>query len=151
MTHPGQAEFIWTEENVQRLIAQSRLYVRNVRWRHQGRTVQGVDCIGLFYLAAKEIGCILTMPTNYTLDPSHANLRLCMESLCEEIKYDQILPGDFALVRYVAKPTHLVMITDRGILHSSAESRGVVEHSIDEEHRRSIASCWSVKGRKRGG
>ena len=139
-----------SETDIRTLITYGRALVHKVPWRHQGRSLRGVDCVGLFSILGKTIGLDLDMRTNYTRTPNPADLEAGIAVYGRKIAFQDVLPGDFALIKYGAKAIHLVMITDRGILHCSADMKTVVEHSIDANWKRDIVSIWRLKGRFNG-
>jgi cell wall-associated NlpC family hydrolase len=140
-----------SEDQIGTLISQARLMIRKVPWRHQGRSLRGVDCIGLFHVTGKAIGLDIEMKSNYTRQPDPRDIEAGMETYANRILVKDYLPGDFALIRYGAKAIHVVMFTNQGIIHCSADSKTVIEHSIDDKWKRDIVSVWRLKGRFNGG
>ncbi len=139
-----------TEQEIDQIIEYGRALVRKVPWRHQGRSLRGVDCVGLFYVLGKAVGLELEMGNNYTRTPDPAILEAGMAEHCSRILKRDSIPGDLALIKYGDKTIHLVMFTDKGIIHCSRDMGTVVEHSIDQSWDRNIVSVWRLKGRVGG-
>ncbi len=139
-----------TEQEIDQIIECGRALVRKIPWRHQGRSLRGVDCVGLFYVLGKTIGLEVDMGNNYTRLPNPAVLEAGMAEHCTRILKRNSMPGDLALIKYADKAIHLVMFTDKGIIHCSRDAGTVVEHSIDQSWDRNIVSVWRLKGRVDG-
>ena len=127
----------WTDEEVQQIILHCRGWM-NVKFRHQGRSRSGVDCIGLFSEVAKEIGRDITIPSNYTHHPDQKFLFSEMCRLFDKITKPQMAVGDLVLMRFMddhlrVPCRHVAMVTNLGVLHSSAQFRKVTEHGLDQE------------------
>ena len=139
----------WTEEEVRQIILHSREWM-NVKFRHQGRSKYGVDCIGLFSEVAKEIGRNIPIPSNYTHHPDQQFLLAEMKRLFDKITKAELAIGDLALMRFMDDQKripcrHVVMITDLGVLHSSAQFRKVTEHCLDDEWMAKIEHCFRMR------
>lgn len=128
---------LWTDDEVQAIIDQARTWI-NVKFRHQGRSRYGVDCVGLFSCVGKEIGKPDPIPSNYTRNPNTAILKAGLEERLDEVKIKDMQPGDVLVLRFEdvhgdVKNQHVALRTDRGILHSAAMYRKVTEHCFDQE------------------
>jgi len=137
---------LWKEHEVQEMIAESRKWVGRP-WRHQGRSWQGVDCVGLFKAVAKSKGFIIDMPDNYTRFPDPNELREGMKEVCEEIRIKLARPGDFYIMQFEGRGIHVAMKTDQGILHAAAIHRKVVEHTLSLEWERKIIAAFRLRRR----
>ena len=82
----------------------ARSYV-GVRWRHQGRTRAGIDCIGLVIAVAHDLGLTDYDFTGYGRVPDGKALRATM---CEQMDLLSTEPqlGDVLLLRFDRNPLH---------------------------------------------
>lgn len=116
------------------IVSAARKYL-GVRWRHQGRSSLGVDCLGLLVLVGKDLGLESRDTTDYARLPDGARL---MRELDEQLtRVAEHQAGDILLMRFNSSPQHLAIKTDIGIIHAYAQARKVVEHSLD--------SVWSSR------
>lgn len=146
---PEGSKPTWTEEEVRQIILHSREW-KEVKFRHQGRSKYGVDCIGLFSEVAKEIGRDIPIPSNYTHHPDQTFLLAEMNRLFDKITKEEFTIGDLALMRFMDDQKripcrHVVMRTDLGVLHSSAQFRKVTEHGLDDEWWAKIEHCFRMR------
>lgn len=129
---------LWTEQEVKQIIKLSRGYL-NVPWRHQGRSkISGVDCVGIFSCVADELGRPIEIPSNYTHDPDPKILMQHMEKYFDKVLKSEMHVGDFVLMRFPdgrrrMPNRHVGLLTNIGLLHSGAEARKVVEHTLNDE------------------
>lgn len=138
----------WTDAKIQEMIEAARTLVRVVPWRHQGRSLKGADCVGLFTVIGRMVGFEISLPTGYSHTPDPKILEAGLRQYTDELPAAEARPGDLVVIKYLGKGTHLALLTDKGLLHSSAFERTVVEHSIDGEWQRGIISTWRLKGRE---
>lgn len=139
----------WTDEEVQQIILHSRGWM-DIRFRHQGRSKSGIDCIGLFSEVAKEIGRSITIPNNYTHHPDQKFLMSEMCRLFDKITKAEMQIGDLVLMRFMDDNLripcrHVAIITDLGVLHSSAQFRKVTEHGLDDEWMEKIEHVFRMR------
>lgn len=139
----------WSRKEIDELIAEARTWI-DVRFRHQGRSRAGVDCIGLLAACAAKNGLKIELPTNYTMHVEPKRLIEDLRKYFEEIPVSRAIVGDMLVIRFSGRATHLVLRTDKGIIHSSSEFRKVVEHGYDEEWRRRSVVAFRLPGRYMG-
>ena len=131
------------------LIAAARSFL-GVPFRHQGRTVKGMDCIGLIVLAFAAIGKPLRNRSDYGRLPANAKLdRELLEHFGEGFAPDYLepQPGDVVSMTWAKEAAHVAIITphpDRriGLIHSSRDFDRVVEHGIDADWRSRIVKVY---------
>jgi cell wall-associated NlpC family hydrolase len=139
----------WTEEEVWKIITIAREWI-DVPWVHQGRSRNGVDCIGLFYCVSLELGRPIKMPSNYTHEPDPKVLMAAMEELFDRVTKKEMAIGDFVLMRFEDRHNnvsnrHVALVTNLGIIHSAALYRKVTEHGLDEEFRNRIEMVYRMR------
>lgn len=126
----------------EQFVQAARAYT-GVRWRHQGRSSLGVDCIGLVILAAHDLGLTDHDQTDYGRIPDGQKLQ--QELSKHLIKVDAPQVGDVLLMRFDQNPQHVAIKTDLGILHAYAQVRRVVEHRLDDVWASRILATYRFK------
>jgi cell wall-associated NlpC family hydrolase len=130
------------------LIAAARSFM-GAPFRHQGRTAEGMDCIGLLGLSFALIGKLLRDRTDYGRIPAHKKLqRELAEHFGPPVPGDPV-PGDVVSLAWAGEPCHVAIVTphpDRGIglIHCYLHSQRVIEHGIDPKWRSRICGRYSV-------
>lgn len=140
------------------IVAKAREWVdAKVRWRHQGFTRRGCDCIGLVGGVAFELGISDAWVTQASLrfkgygrlPQAHLIYQACAEFLAPVPVVDA-QPGHILLARFDAEPQHFAfMSSDRGddcMIHALASNRRVVEHRIDDLWRSRIVCAYRFRG-----
>ena len=130
-------------------IAEARSYVSPpVRFRHQGRTRNGVDCAGLLLLSMAAIGRPIQDLSAYGREPLGNGLRaMLVANLGEPVPKADMRPGDVVLMRFRGEPTHVGLVADYiygglSLVHTFAQVKKVVEHRIDDEWMGHIVEVW---------
>lgn len=127
------------------IIETARKYL-GVRYKHQGRTRFGLDCLGLVVRVAHDLGLSDEDSTDYGNVPDGKRLMLEFDKRLDVVNHGQ--PGDVLLMRFDQNPQHLAIITDKGIIHSYAQARAVVEHGLDDVWSNRIVRTYSFRGIK---
>ena len=140
---------VWSDEEVQQLVLHSREWM-HTKFRHQGRSKYGVDCIGLFAEVAKEIGRSIPIPSNYTHHPDQKFLLSEMNRLFDKITKKEMAVGDLVLMRFMDDQTripcrHVAIVTNLGLLHSSAQFKKVTEHGLNDEWMAKIEHVFRLR------
>jgi hypothetical protein len=96
------------------------------RFRPQGRSAEGMDCIGValavFGVPAEEVR------RDYRLRGDHeTEMRFCLAHHFRRVPATQVRPGDLMLMRVAMDQLHLGVRTERGFIHAHAALRRVVE------------------------
>lgn len=121
-----------------------------VRFAHQGRSVHGLDCLGLLLLAAQQAGITLQNKAvmhfdrrDYGTWPDTQYLQATLEAHLAPAE-DELRCGDVLLLRIEGRPQHLALVTDYpapaswGMIHAYAAARKVVEHRLDAAWEQAI-------------
>lgn len=131
------APFTYLEREA--FIEAARSYV-GVRWRHQGRSLRGVDCGGLVFLALRDAGRDPVDSQAYGRSPYRGSLESVLQAnFGEPLPKDMLRAGDVPLFRFNNdKPSHVAVVANHpqggfSMIHAFAQMRKVVEHRIDEE------------------
>ena len=96
------------------------------RFRPQGRTSEGLDCIGVVAAAY----CIepTGVPRNYCIRGDHqSELEGRLNVHFRRVAASQVRPGDLMLMRVAADQVHVGVRTAAGFVHAHAGIRRVVE------------------------
>jgi hypothetical protein len=124
------------------IINAARSYI-GVRWEHQGRTRNGLDCIGLLVCIAKDIGIEPVDFKEYRRVPDGHVFRQKIVEQTDPGERNDIKTGSILLVRQTAYPCH-VQFASMGtlrntVIHASLIKRKVVEEPMEDFLRYVIA------------
>jgi cell wall-associated NlpC family hydrolase len=136
------------EIDAQALVESARRLL-GMRYRHTGRTVHGVDCMGVVLVAARHAGLDLLKRTGYPDLKGYGERpgRVLLEAIeqhCERIT----APIVGALLLFNPErgisPQHAGLATDSGtVIHCVRGRRRVVETAY---RRNWLHSCWRLPG-----
>lgn len=122
-----------------------------VPYRHQGRTRNGLDCLGLVLLAAD---AVKIMPleagrTNYGRAPLD-ELLAGLPRYCDTIEDDA--PGAIVAIRWPGdrRTGHVAICAGATLIHSYSNMGRVVEHGFRGRWRDWVVSRWWARGLTRG-
>lgn len=137
-------------------IAAARAYL-GVQWVHQGRSRNGVDCVGLLVCAAKDAGIIVEDVRNYSTRPDGERFAALLHQYCVKIEPAQMADGDLLAVKYKDQPQHLMIVTRTTqwgpfVIHAfgtPATGGSVIEHLLDNRwfasHKAQLYAVFRVK------
>jgi len=116
----------------------------NTPFHHQGRTKgRGCDCLGLILGAASNVGI---NPYDDSIKYSHhvhtPTLIRNLRKYLVPISFEESKPGDILLLVDKGDPVHLGIRSEKGFIHSYAQSRRVTDQIINEEWRNKILSVF---------
>lgn len=149
---------IWVDmDQRQRIIACAREFL-GVRFRHQGRSRAGLDCLGLLLLTAERAGILfeageagkIDVPT-YSMRPDTALLQTRMRELLLPLDIAAASIADIVLLRIQNAPQHLAILSDYpaggelGMIHAYLPAGGVVEHRYDAHWRAATHSAYRLR------
>lgn len=127
----------------QDIVSQARKYL-GVKYKHQGRTAYGLDCLGLIVRVAHDLKLSDADSSDYGRIPDGIKMMSLLEQHLDIVS--DIEPGNILLFRYESNPKHLAIVTDNGIIHSYAEDRKVVEHRLDDVWLERLVRIYSFRG-----
>lgn len=141
------------------IIAAARKY-SGTKFVHQGRSLKGLDCVGLILCVAEDLQLFCTSGKpllgadyfNYGHEPAgHYVFEKCCERLIRKPVTD-MKAGDVVVMRVPLTPTHVGILTEvhgqLGLMHAYS-ARGiekVVEHGLDIQWRRRIVAAFEFPG-----
>lgn len=117
------------------VVAAARAWV-GVKYRHQGRSREGVDCIGLPACVRAELGMVTQDVTDYAARATDESmLEWCRENM---LTVAELQPGDILVMAY-GRDRHMAIVGDYphggfSIIHAFIDNRRVVENRLDEDH-----------------
>ena len=130
------------------VVAAARIYV-GTRYVHQGRSAEGVDCIGLPVLVRVDLGLPALDVQGYARASTDTEmLDFCREHMLE-VASDEIQPGDI-LVQMNGMVRHMAIVADYlygglSIVHAWLPRRKVVECRLDDEFMKTVRGCFRFK------
>ena len=129
------------------IVEQARGYL-GTPFRHQGRTAQGLDCVGLLIRVAKDLDLLDRM-----YDYTRYGKAYPPEKLIEELKTMmrvkpvwQRLPGDILVFSTPYYPCHCAIFTGSTIVHAYNLTGKVTENSLDRRWKNHLAFCFAIPG-----
>ncbi len=120
-----------------------------VPFHHQGRHARlGVDCVGLLVLTAQHFGLTMHDLKGYSRQPDGVTLERELSSCLEATTMAEAQPGDVVTfwMRSRDRIQHAAILTDRGMVHTWAIARRVVEHGINFEWQSQMAHFYRFPG-----
>ena len=120
-----------------------------VPYRHQGRTRQGVDCIGLAIACAQALGLPVYDVDGYSRAPSGGMMRRLLKAHTDPMALSDIEPGDLLHMAFNEQPQHLAIVSNLQplrIIHADGLVGRVVEHGLDGQWRGRIRDAYRIRG-----
>ncbi len=116
------------------IVAEARRWI-GVRWRHQGRSRAGVDCIGLCLCVVEgATGAAFDVPATYARRPSGASLQAGPAAVLDTVRSGFGQCGDIALFSEAGQRVHVGILAEKDgvqtVLHAHARRRAVVEEPL---------------------
>lgn len=106
-----------------------------VRWRHQGRSRGGVDCVGLCLCVAGELGLKVGDVRDYPRRMDGSQLSAHLAAALQPVRREQGQQGDIALFRDGGFPVHVGFLAlkngEQTVIHAHARRRKVIEESLE--------------------
>ena len=117
-----------------------------MRWVHQGRSVHGIDCIGLVVACVRACGLPVRDRTDYGRDPDGTLVDALDAHL---VRVDDRRLGDVALIEYApGVPRHVGILGSNGgqqtLIHADTRHGRVVEHPLCRRWQRRIVGVWRL-------
>lgn len=134
-----------------------------VRWQHQGRTEQGIDCVGLLVVPAIRLGVLQPGDdiTDYPRQQDGSQLSALLHRHCARLpRWQDGHLGDILAIKFTDQPQHVAIITRSYdprwgcfVIHAFGNSEiggQVIEHRLDQiwlqSHRARIHAAFSIQG-----
>lgn len=132
------------------IVSLARSYV-GTRWVHQGRSRNGVDCVGLVIAVAMDAGIL---PRNYPIPPYSRfpdnRLQDYFQSHLVRIPPRKAGNGSVLLFSFHNSPWHAGIMVDvnaRSLVHAFASARKVVyDYADSRAHGRKLFAAFDYPG-----
>lgn len=135
---------------INKVLKECRSYI-GVKWKHQGRSRRGVDCVGFLLLALKSVDIEVLEIKGYARIPDGFALKKIMD---EQPRMKKVYPpyeiGDILLLKIRKEPQHVAILCDRssgnlGMIHSyNGGERKVVEHDFADYWKEKIVQAYRL-------
>ena len=128
------------------IIAAARSAI-GVPFRHQGRTLSGLDCAGLVTHVCATLGVNYKDREGYARRPFDGLIESTLDSQPNiERVPGKPQPGDVLLMRFTGEPQHLAIYSGPNIIHAYQTIGKVCEHIMDAKWSRRIVRVYRFKG-----
>jgi cell wall-associated NlpC family hydrolase len=123
-----------------------------VPWRHLGRSREGIDCIGLVLLAARDCGIAADDPAPYEREPSSQRLRAGLAAALDEVPIAEARAGDVLVFNLGLYAGHLGVCAEHpeyrvpSVIHAYAPRRRVVEEPLAMIDAGTLTGAFRVRG-----
>jgi len=134
-------------------LSQAALKYVNTPFLHRGRTLHGVDCIGLILLAAIDCGYVPANIPTYGREPRNGLLSYGLQDRLGKPLERDLQANDIVVQRLHegGEPSHVGIITDHphglGIVHAYGEIGRVVHQRLSDARRRLITEAYQWQGK----
>lgn len=118
---------------------------------HQGRTLRGLDCVGLLLYIAAGFGVACSDVAGYPRRPGGGLLE---QTFDDHVSGGQLLridpadkqAGDFLMMRFLGQPQHVAIYTGKNIIHSYEAVGKVCEHVLNRSWAARIVRVYRLAG-----
>lgn len=122
-----------------------------VPFKHQGRNMRGLDCVGLLVLVCERLGVAVADREGYPERPSNGLLEGAFadhvaSGVLQRIEITKMQTGDFLMMRFVREPQHLAILAGDNIIHSYMTVGQVCEHRFDARWRSRVIAVYRLAG-----
>jgi len=132
-----------------KLVDAARGYL-GVKWRHRGRSRNGLDCAGLGVLAYRDCGVELPDYVLYGREPYNDGLiRYLVAALGDPVD-EPLQDGDVIVLRFDREPHHVAIVAEvlygdanaLNIIHAEGHAGRVLEQRMDDAVARRITHIF---------
>jgi cell wall-associated NlpC family hydrolase len=131
------------------VVAGARAYL-GVPWRHQGRSLRGLDCAGLVVLVARDLGLADYDATGYGRRAQGFGFVEHFRGNMDAVAVPDGRPGDVLVFADQAYPCHCGFLTSRHgvphLLHAHATRRQVIEEPYAGEWPLKVKFAFRFRG-----
>lgn len=113
-------------------------------FRHQGRTLRGLDCAGLIVWCAECAGIDYVDQGDYPREPSGGRLEAALEMQPCLVRIPVVTAeaGDVLLIKFSGEPQHLALHAGKMMIHAWEKTGKVCEHDLDEWRSGKIVAAY---------
>lgn len=130
------------------IVEESRKWL-GVPYLHQGRTANGLDCIGLAVVVAHALEVSDYDIDGYSRVPSGHMMKRLLSEQMRPIPVEDARMGDFLHLAFSGQPQHIAIITKTNpvyIIHADSVFGKVVEHRLDDKWRARVRGAYRLPG-----
>ena len=132
------------------VVAEARSWA-GVRWLHQGRNRQGIDCIGLVVVVRKALGIGDYDLAGYPRAPDGTFMSHFFNAGGMRVGILQTLPADLLLFTDARSPCHVGIITARNgdllhMIHAHATRHHVLEEPVLSDWQQKWVAAIQMPG-----
>lgn len=125
------------------VIEKAREYI-GTPFHHQGRQKGvGIDCAGLVWCVARDLGIPLTDRQGYGRTPYRGLLQQALDSELERIEKPE--PGCVLLMKFAHEPSHVAICTGKTLIHAYERVGQCIEHDYDKTWQRLTVAAYRFK------
>ena len=122
-----------------------------VPFRHQGRSLRGLGCVGLLVFVCDRLGVSVADREGYPARPSNGLLEGAFSEhvasgVLLRVEVTKMQPGDFLMMRFMKEPQHLAILAGDTIIHSYMTVGQVCEHRFDTRWRSRVIAVYRLAG-----
>ena len=120
-----------------------------IPFRHQGRSVTGLDCAGLIVWVAQELGIEHHDSAGYGRRPSGGLLEAALDSqpgLARVTNKNDLQRGDVLLMRFSGDPQHLGVFAGETMIHAYSTVGQVCEHRFSGVWKARVVRVYRFTG-----
>lgn len=121
-----------------------------VRWRHQGRGRDGIDCVGLLVMVGRDLGVSDADETGYRRAPEGQGFPARLTPHMSPIRVTEAGPGDVLVFRDPLYPCHVGIRAARDgvatVIHAHVGRRVVQEEPLTGDLRARVTHAFRVPG-----
>ena len=131
------------------IIRTARSYL-GVRFRHQGRSRNGIDCAGLIVSVGHDLGLQREADyTAYSHAPDGRTLHVLLARHFDVVPPGEMSLGDVVFMAFQEFPQHLGILADAcrpfSLIHAYAPSRKVIEVRLDDEWEGRVRNIYRYR------
>lgn len=125
------------------------LYAQKIPYRHQGRSLSGLDCIGVPFYIMHYYDFSRFDLTDYGKRPNIIAFRKALaDSGCRLIPYKDRAPGDILQMSYPQWPTHCAILEVENsvewIIHSMLTRKKVSREVLSAQKDAQVSCAWRM-------
>lgn len=122
----------------------------SVRWRHQGRTRDGIDCVGLVVVVCRDLAIWDYDVAGYPREPDGSFMSHFFAAGGVRIPLLQAAPGDLILFRDSIYACHVGFVASSPfgltLIHAHTSRRCVLEEPLAGEWRKNWVAAIALPG-----
>ena len=118
----------------------------DIPYLHQGRNINGIDCVGLIYRVGLLCGYKIEYPQGYEQVPNPEFLYEGLEAnLVRVDDHRKPSPGGILVIRFGVDPQHLAIFTGSTIIHAYERAGKVVEQNYSDVWKKRTLRAYSYE------